>query len=347
MRLHARRVLGLREDLEHLVVGQKKEAREVEALHLEVLVEALLNELKQAPLLRARVQQARQLRDRQDVGVGADLGHVLAPHGVLLLKEGTLLRHLPHDVLRAKDWLEVLPHALHLDPDVDQVLDERELRGPPLGALLERPDEGRAKHRLRLDEVVVEQQLDLVDAADDVRPRIAVLHHGELERLPIHKHLVERLLERELLGGGGGNLVELLAPRLQVRRQDGGEARCRGRTEGLTHHLRHALPVAVAHPLIAQARDEWHLLLEGVDAALELLGRRQRRRGHALLREGLDRLEVVLPERLDLAVHHLRIDFLHRPVEPLGGGRLEGDARAPQLLVRRDEGGHLGQLREV
>ena len=49
------------------------------------------------------------------------------------------------------------------------------LVAPLLRALLERLDEGRALHRLRLDDVVVEQQLDVVDAADDVGAGVAVL----------------------------------------------------------------------------------------------------------------------------------------------------------------------------
>ena len=57
-------------------------------------------------------------------------------------------------------------------------------------------------------DVVVEQHLDLLGAADDARARVAVLDHRQLERLPVGEHLVERLLERELLARGAGNLLE-------------------------------------------------------------------------------------------------------------------------------------------
>ena len=43
VRLHVGRVLGLGQDLEQLVVGEEEEAREGEALPLEIVVEALLD----------------------------------------------------------------------------------------------------------------------------------------------------------------------------------------------------------------------------------------------------------------------------------------------------------------
>jgi len=46
MRLHGERVLGLREDLEQLVIRQKVEARESDSFGLEVLRQSLLDELE-------------------------------------------------------------------------------------------------------------------------------------------------------------------------------------------------------------------------------------------------------------------------------------------------------------
>ena len=43
------------------------------------------------------------------------------------------------------------------------------------------------------------ERLDVVERAQDVRARVAVLHAVEGHRLPLGEHLVERLLERELL----------------------------------------------------------------------------------------------------------------------------------------------------
>ena len=68
---------------------------------------------------RLRGVEGRRLGD---LDVGLDLGDVVSPHAVDLLEERALLGHLAHDVFRAKDGLEVLPHALHLEPEVDQVL---------------------------------------------------------------------------------------------------------------------------------------------------------------------------------------------------------------------------------
>ena len=58
--------------------------------------------------------------------------------------------------------------------------------------------------------MVVEEGLHLLRRGDDARARVAVLFEHELERLPVGEHLVERLLERVLLGRLPGDLVELL-----------------------------------------------------------------------------------------------------------------------------------------
>ena len=58
VRLHGLRVLGLREDLEQLVVGQKVEARKRGALRLQVLAQALLHLLQQLVALLELIAQA-------------------------------------------------------------------------------------------------------------------------------------------------------------------------------------------------------------------------------------------------------------------------------------------------
>eukprot|EP00962_Isochrysis_galbana_P010417 scaffold2872_cov112-Isochrysis_galbana.AAC.18 len=195
--------------------------------------------------------------------------------------------------------------------------------------------------------MIVEQQLNLVDSADDVRARVAILHRDKLERLPIGQHLVERLLERVLLGGGARNLLELGQLGRELGRENHREIGRVGRPERLTHYLGNLLPVAVAHTLVAQGADEGHLLLELGDALFERLCHLERSLGHALVRKGLDRLEVALPHRLDFRLHYLGIDSLHRAVQPLERRLLEVVDRVPQRLVRRDHGRHLGELWEL
>ena len=70
---------------------------------------------------------------------------------------------------------------------------QRQLLEPRLRARGERLDERGALHRLRLDDVVVEEQLDVVDSADDVGAGVAVLLARELQRLPLGEHAVQRL----------------------------------------------------------------------------------------------------------------------------------------------------------
>ena len=59
VRLHGRRVLRLRQDLEELIVGQEVESRERLALRLQILAEALLHHLQQLVALLQVVEQAR------------------------------------------------------------------------------------------------------------------------------------------------------------------------------------------------------------------------------------------------------------------------------------------------
>ena len=177
-----------------LVVGEEEEAGEGEALHLEVVVQPLLHDLEHLVLLLVRLDEAGDVCDGEHLDVAEDGLVVVAPHGVLLLEELALLWHLPHDVVRSEDGLQVLPHALHFEPDVDQVLDQPKLGGPPLGPSLEGHNRRRAEHRLRLDDVIVEEGLHLLGALHDGRAGVAVRREHKLERLPLAKHLVERLL---------------------------------------------------------------------------------------------------------------------------------------------------------
>ena len=52
--------------------------------------------------------------------------------------------------------------------------------GNLLDFVLKRLDERRAAHRLRLDDLIVEQQLNVVDGRQDVRARVTVRDHHKL-----------------------------------------------------------------------------------------------------------------------------------------------------------------------
>ena len=115
--------------------------------------------------------------------------HDVLPVAVDSLKESSLLGHLLHDVLRREDGLEVEPLRLHLEPLVDGVLDADQLLLPLLDLLLEGLDEGRAAHRLRLDDVVVEKHLDVVDRRQDVHALQTQQTHAT-SQTQRHKHNV-------------------------------------------------------------------------------------------------------------------------------------------------------------
>eukprot|EP00965_Chrysotila_dentata_P002959 95741-Pleurochrysis_carterae.AAC.5 len=149
MRLHAQRVLGLRQDLQQLVVGEEEEAREGETLRLEVVVEPLLDQFEQPVGLLPRAEQPLLRSGDEHARFGGGVGHGLAPDPVDVREAFRLLRHLAHDVLGRKDWLEIEPDRLTFDPLVEDLLHRDEPRLPLAHAPLDRLDVRRAAHRLR------------------------------------------------------------------------------------------------------------------------------------------------------------------------------------------------------
>ena len=79
-------VLRLREDHEELVVREEEEAREGEALRLEVVVEALLDRVELPVGVGEAREEVLDVGDVEDVGVLQHQVHRLAPERVHLLE---------------------------------------------------------------------------------------------------------------------------------------------------------------------------------------------------------------------------------------------------------------------
>ena len=340
--LHARRVLGLGQDLEQLVIREEEEAREREALGLEVVVEPLLDELEQPVGLLPRGEHALGRGGEEYVGLRLGGRHDLAPEPVDLREALRLLRHLAHDVLGREDGLEVEPDGLALEPLVDNLLHRDELRLPVAAPVLERLDKGRAAHRLGLDDVVVEHGLDLVERAQDVRARVAVLHAIKLDRAPLIEHLVEGLLERKLLRGRIGHLLDLrdvVAGLLLEDQREGGHLVGLDR---LAHLLSQLLPVPVAHARVEHRADQGQVLLEVVDLLLDVVDNLEWA-GQA--GERLAQLVQQAPPVAHVLLHLLGRELHKRPLEPQRVGALEVDRGRPERVVRLERLVELVELR--
>ena len=87
MRLHPERILGLREDLQHLVVGEEEEAGEEESLLLQVGVETLVDAVQHAVTLLQLLQEAHHAGRGQHVRVLLHLVHHALPVLVHLLRD--------------------------------------------------------------------------------------------------------------------------------------------------------------------------------------------------------------------------------------------------------------------
>ena len=85
MRLYAERILGFREDLQHLIVGEEEEPGEEESLLLEVGVQALVDAVQHAVTLGELLQKADHAGGGQHVGVLLYLVHHTLPVLVHLL----------------------------------------------------------------------------------------------------------------------------------------------------------------------------------------------------------------------------------------------------------------------
>ena len=80
----------------------------------------------------------------------------------------------------------------YLEPGVHDVLHGDELLLPLSHLVLEGFDEGRAAHRLRLDDVVVEEHLDVVDRRQDVHALQTQQTHAT-SQTQRHKHVARHM----------------------------------------------------------------------------------------------------------------------------------------------------------
>eukprot|EP00962_Isochrysis_galbana_P031292 scaffold10193_cov107-Isochrysis_galbana.AAC.2 len=343
MGLHAEWVFGLRQDLEQLVVGEEKEAGERQPLGLQVVVEPFLDELQFLIGLAPRGEQTLLSGGEQHVRLGYGLLHHLAPQPVDLCEALGLLRHLAHDVLRREDGLEVEPDRLAFDPLVDNLLHRDELGLPLMHPILKRLYKGRAAHRLRFDNVVVEQPLHIVEPAKDMRPGVTVGQRVEGLRSPLGVHLVERLLERELLGGRLGHVLDGRQQRVDLLLQHHRECRHAGRRlERPAGGLTQRTPVPVAQTWVEHRRDEGQVLLELVQLGPHVVDHLQR---PVLPSQLLGQLVQRAPPIVDVALYVIRHKLHEWALHPRWVGQREGagPGRLPaeELLARRIE---LGQL---
>ena len=97
--LHSRRVLGLGEDLEELIIREEVETWEGNALGLQVLTQPLLDLLQQEVALAKVLQEPVVSTVGNDFGVSLGPRHNLPPYPVHGLVALAFHRELHHDVL--------------------------------------------------------------------------------------------------------------------------------------------------------------------------------------------------------------------------------------------------------
>jgi len=110
------------------------------------------------------------------------------------LKHAAFLRHLLHYVFGGKDWIQIEPLSLHLQPLVDGFLHSNDLLLPLFHFLLERLDERRPLHRDRFDDVIVQNCLDVVASRQNANTRIAIFGQTERNVFPFVLHLLQTFL---------------------------------------------------------------------------------------------------------------------------------------------------------
>eukprot|EP00968_Pinguiococcus_pyrenoidosus_P027390 scaffold7375_cov268-Pinguiococcus_pyrenoidosus.AAC.40 len=335
VRLHRARLLGLRQDLQQLVVGQEEEAREVQTLDLQVVAQALLDQLQ---LLVGRLELAEQalvgMRLHDEGGVGLGLLHGLAPQGVHVLEAPRLGRELAHDVFAAEDGLQIQPGALHGDPLIQHALRVLELELPRLGVSLDGLDEGRAAHGLGLHDVVVQQRDDVVHASHDAAAGL-VRYHLELLGGPLLHHRCQRIGQTELLLGGDADALDVVEEVGDVEVQQRFQRQIVVGFNGLADLVAQKAPVARLQGGRRQALDDRKVLAEGGGILAQL--RRTPRRAGMLRLQCLGELVRRLPPLGDLRLDLRAVEQVERPGEPLVAVGEEVVCHGPQL----DEGRRL------
>eukprot|EP00982_Pelagococcus_subviridis_P004766 29337-Pelagococcus_subviridis.AAC.11 len=328
-RLHAQRVLRLRENLEELVVGEEIKTRKREAFRFQVLRQPLVHLVEQPVGFVQRREELLVAADDDNLRGDFELEHRLPPRRVHGFELSPLGRHLRHDVVRPEDGLEVQPSVLTLQPRVHDLLYRVDLRLPQLHAVFERTDVRRRAHRLRLHDLVVEKHLRLVQALEDRAARLSPRRGLEHDTGPVALHLIQRPLERVLLARVLGDAFDDLEVRGEIQLQRARDAKVLIRLHREANLLADRRPVTVAETGVAHRRDERHALAELLDLPLERLAHGKRR----ALQVFDDFQERSVPI-VDLVRHLLRVERRERPRHPLRDRVREVAAQRPHRLVR-------------
>mmetsp|Transcript_131415 Transcript_131415/g.420604 ORF Transcript_131415/g.420604 Transcript_131415/m.420604 type:complete len:580 (+) Transcript_131415:436-2175(+) len=331
VRLNRCRILGLRQNHQQLVVGQEEESGERQPFCLQVVVQVLLDGIQ----LLVRICEARkQVLDVgyiQDVRVLIHRVHGSTPKHVDLLEALRFIWHLPLDVVRPEDWLEVQPRSLNHQPLLKQVLDVQQLDFPILDLFLNRLDKRRTANRLRLNDVLIQQSLDHVSALDHEGSTFFVCHRLQLHRLPLFLHTSERCLQAVLLLSlradplhnfdvvGDINFQQLLQrqPFLHVH--------------VAIQLVKEQTEMHGLEGFLAKGANHRHVRAELLYVVSQRLGDEL---GVLLTFELLDRLVALLELLLDDGIDFGRVELRQRAVQPILRGMLELNRRGPQLEIR-------------
>ena len=323
VRLHCVRVARVAEDLEQLVVGQEKEAREGSALHLQIGLEPLLDALQRRHPLLQRFEHLRE-RVADDERVGVHLPHQLAP-GLVGGGEGAkLLRQLSLHVCRSEDALQIHPALLQRQPDLEHLRQQAEPLPPPLRLRQQRRDVPRPHHRLHHQLGLLEHREGLLDVAQDVAVLgVLVRPHLELGLAPAALHALEHRTQRLLLRSLDADGAQLLVVLVHLQPQQVAE-----RTELVAHHRapKHAgdpLPVARLEVRVAQRAHRRHHRVVLRQQSAQPRQHRVRRQASLAHRSHLR-----VPRHL--LRHLIGVDLLEVRREPFGRGAFEAVDALPE-----------------
>ena len=184
----------------------------------------------------------------------------------LLALRGQLLRN----IRGIKNRLQVHPLPLDLYPLLQNVAHELQRAVPGYDGLLKRLFEGRKLHGLRVHNVLVQHDLDLVAAAHDR----GVLLGRQIEPnvLPVRGHRNQHLFDRKLLRRALSHLHAQLRVVQQIHIQHLLKREGFIRLHLEAYFVRNLLPVPLLHSGLAQGHHEGNLGPECFEFHPHLLG---------------------------------------------------------------------------
>lgn len=155
VRLHCQRLLGLRENLKQVGVGEEVESGEFLPLFLEVRPQLFLDGLQVLVGLLQSFEESILGAHLDDEDALVGLLHGVLPGRINGLELFGLLHQLLGDVCGVEDRLEIHPLSLAFGPFLQNVTHDLELVVPHDDPLLERLLEGTELHGLGVDDVLV------------------------------------------------------------------------------------------------------------------------------------------------------------------------------------------------